>query len=94
MGSLSSAQITHIVTLLDQGKSDHQIPHITGISTGSISKIRSSQSDTLSKFIGGRPCKLSPSDIHYAVRLITQGTQEGWNEACSQEETPIPLSEA
>lgn len=76
MKSLTPAQITRIITLLDQGKSGHQIHHITGISTGSISKIRSSHSGTLSKSTGGRPRKLSPSDIHYAVHLITSQKED------------------
>ena len=76
MKSLTPAQITCIVILLDQGKSGHQIHHITGISTGTISKIHSSHSGTLPKSTGGHSCKLSPSDVHYTICLITSQKED------------------
>lgn len=71
MRSLSSTQTNRVLSYLDQGKSAHHIASITGLGVSTISRIRSKHRSTLSKSVGGRPSKLSPSDIHYSVRLIT-----------------------
>jgi len=71
MRSLTSAQHTHILSLLDKGQSAHKISSITSIHTSTISRLHSKHSFTLSKSMCGRPSKLSPSNIHYAIQLIT-----------------------
>ena len=77
MRSLTPAQQTHILSLLDKGQSSHKISSLTGTHTSTISRLRSKHRSTLSKSIGGCPSKLSPSNIHYAIRLIT--TQKAEN---------------
>jgi transposase len=67
MKTLTPAQLTRILTLLDEGKSATQISEITGRGLSTISRIRSSHRPSLSKSSGGRPRKLSPSDIHYSI---------------------------
>jgi transposase len=71
MRSLSPTQINRVLSSLDKGDSAHHIASTTGLSVSTISRIRSKHRSTLSKSVGGRPRKLSPSDIHYSVRLIT-----------------------
>ena len=71
MQSLTPAQHNCVLELLDKGLSSHAISTTTGISVGSISNIGSKHHSTLSKSIGGHPCKLSPADTQYAICLIT-----------------------
>src|SRR3954470_4628111 len=71
MHPLSPACRNCILELLDQGESAHSIHKITGFSVSTISRIRAEYHPNLSTSSGGHPCKLSPPDIHYAVRLIT-----------------------
>jgi transposase len=80
MRSLTPAQCNHVLELLDKGQSSHAISTTTGISVGSISNIRSKHRSTLSKSIGGCPCKLSPADIQYAIHLITSQKAENATE--------------
>ena len=76
MKSLTSAQVNRILTLLDKGKTGGDIVKITGVSISSISRIRSAHRPFLSKSSGGRPRKLSPSDIHYSIQQITSQKAE------------------
>ena len=71
MKPLTRAQHNHVLELLDQAFSSCKIAQLTGISLGSITKIHSLYHPNLTKSSGGRPRKLSPSDVHYAVRLVT-----------------------
>ena len=77
MRSLTAAQQSHILSLLDKGKSAYQISSLTGFHTSTISRLCSKHCSTLSKSIGGHPSKLSPPNIHYALYLIT--TQKAEN---------------
>jgi hypothetical protein len=76
MRPLTPAQVNRILTLLDEGKTGGDIVKITGLSLFSVSKIRSIHRPLLSKSTGGRPRKLSPSDIHYSIRQITSQKAE------------------
>ncbi|KAF5314417.1 hypothetical protein D9619_011833 [Psilocybe cf. subviscida] len=80
MRSLTPAQRTRVLELLDQGHSSHAISTTTGISVGSISNIRTKHRSTLSKSAGGRPRKLSPANTQYAIRLITSQKAENATE--------------
>lgn len=71
MRSLTPAQLNCVLTLLDKGKSAHEVAVITGRSVSTISRIRSKHCSFLSKAAEGGPHKLSPSDIHYTIRQIT-----------------------
>jgi uncharacterized protein YerC len=64
MRPLTPAQVNRILTLLDEGKTGGDIVKITGLSLFSVSTIHR---PLLSKSTGGRPRKLSPSDIHYSI---------------------------
>ena len=77
MRSLTAPQQSHILSLLDKGKSAHQISSLTGLHTSTISRLHSEHCSTLSKSIGGHPSKLSPPNIYYALCLIT--TQKAEN---------------
>jgi hypothetical protein len=71
MKALTSVQVSHILTLLDKGKSTSQISAITGRGLSTISIIHFTHCPSLAKPPGGHPCKLSPSDIHYSIQQIS-----------------------
>ena len=80
MRSLTPAQRTHVLELLDKGQSCPAISSITGISVASVSNICSKHCSTLSKSVGGHPRKLSPANTHYAIHLITSQKAENATE--------------
>ena len=67
MKALTPAQFTRVLNLLDEGKSAPQIAEITGRAISTVSRIRTTHCPSLTKSSGGRPRKLSPSDIHYSI---------------------------
>jgi len=73
MKPLSTAQTTHILHLLDSGHSGHEIHTLTGVSNAAISRLRFRHRPYLTKARGGRPSKLTDTDIRYAIRLIGTG---------------------
>ncbi len=73
MQPLSPSQRSHILSLLIGGHSAHQISSSTGISYTSITRLRSKHLPDLPKPTGGRPSKLSPSNMRFAQRLISSG---------------------
>ena len=70
MRPLSIAKCDYIITLLNSNNSAHQIHHITGVSTGAISKIRAEHCPDLPKSSGGRPHKFTSANLSYARRFI------------------------
>jgi hypothetical protein len=70
MRPLSTAKCDCIITLLNSGTSTHDIHHLTGANTGAISKICTEYCSELPKSSGGRPRKLTTTDINYAKHLI------------------------
>src|ERR1700741_3777750 len=76
MKSLSTSQQTHILSLLESGQSAHQISSSTGVHTSTISRLRRKHHPYLSKPSGGRPSKLSLSNIRYGQRLISASKVE------------------
>ena len=74
--SLSLTQQKTILSLLDAGHSGEAIAKQTGVSPSAISKLRSKKHSALPKAIGGRPSKLSPTNIRHAQHLITSGRAE------------------
>src|SRR3981189_647681 len=76
MRSLSPAQKNTILTMLDAGHSAYSIASTTGIHTSTISRLRSKKRSELQKSSGGRPKKLSPTNIRHAVHLITSRKAE------------------
>src|SRR6266576_6607223 len=57
--------------MLDAGHSAHSIASTTGVHASTISRLRSKEHSELNKSSGGHPTKLSPTNIHHAVHLIT-----------------------
>jgi hypothetical protein len=76
MKSTSIAQKENILSLLDSGHTSYQISSQTGVSTATISRIRSKHRPTLEKAVGGHPSKLSPTNKQYATYLITSQKAE------------------
>jgi transposase len=81
MRKLSSAQTLHVLELLDAGLSGRSIAHQTGLSTATISRIRSEHRSDQPKSSGGRPTKLTTANINYARRIIRMGKVENAIEA-------------
>ena len=71
MRSLSTTQKNTILSQLDAGHSIRSIASTTGISTATISRLRSKEHSDLQKSSGGRPTKLSSANIHHAIHLIS-----------------------
>ena len=76
MKPLSPADSDHILFLLDSGYSGGQIASKTGVSNSTISRLRSRHRPYLKKALGGRPSKLSDTNIRYALHLIGTGKAE------------------
>src|SRR4051794_6671419 len=76
MQPLSTAQRNYILSLLDSGHSAHQISSSTGLHISTISRLRRKHCPYLQKPIGGCPPKLSNTDTHYALHLITSRKAE------------------
>ena len=73
MKSLSSATTLNILSLLDSGHSVRDISSRTGVSIGSVSSVRNNHRPGMSKAPGGRPKKLTESDIRFGIRAISSG---------------------
>ena len=73
MQPLSSANIANILALIDCDHSAHQIASITGFHPSTITCVWSKHRSHIPKPSGGRPSKLSPTNIRHAVRLINTG---------------------
>jgi len=71
MRSLSTTQKNTILSQLDSGHSIHSIASTTGVSTATISRLRSKERSDLQKFTGGRPTKLSSANVRHAIHLIS-----------------------
>ena len=73
MKPLSTAQTTQILHLLDSGHSGYEISTLTSVSKSAISRLRLRHRPYITKAPGGRPSKLSDTDICHAIRLIGTG---------------------
>jgi len=76
MKPLSPAEHTHILNLIESGQSAHQISSQTGVSHATVSRIHCRYCPYVKKAIGGRPRKLSDTNIRHAIRLIGSGKVE------------------
>ena len=76
MRQISSDKSQNILTLLEAGHSVRHISSVTGISTGTISNLRSTHRSHLLKNLGGRPSKLSSANIRHAQYLISSQKAE------------------
>jgi transposase len=73
MHKLPSATITQIISLLQSGHTTKETHERTGVSYGSISKIRFQHCSDIPKALGGRPKHLSPTATHRAYQIVTTG---------------------
>ena len=71
MRSLSATQKNTILSQLDAGHSISSIASATGVSTATISRLRSKEHSDLQKSTGGHPTKLSPANVRHAIHLIS-----------------------
>ena len=71
MRTLSLTQKNYILSMLNAGHSTHHIGSITGVHASTISRLHSKECSELHKSSGSHPTKLSPTNIHHAVHLIT-----------------------
>jgi transposase len=71
MKAISATQHSSILAGLLSGLSLHQIHLSTGVSTSSISRIRKEHCQNIPNNPGGRPSKLTPTNVRHALRLIT-----------------------
>ena len=69
-------KLNTVISRLNSGQTTCQISSSTGVSIGTILKICSKHCPDLLKSSDGRPVKLSPANIHHAVKLITFGKAE------------------
>jgi transposase len=76
MRSLSDTQKNTILSQLDSGHSIHSIASSTGVGIATIWRLRSKECSELQKSLGGRPSKLSSTNIRHAVRLISSNKAE------------------
>ena len=76
MKPISSDKCNYILSLIDAGSTVRQIHSSTGISLGTISKLRSTHRSHLPTLPAGRPSKLSPANIRYGIRLISSEKAE------------------
>ena len=73
MRPLTTSQIDRILSLIDAQHSAHQISTITGHHTSTITRLWDKYRPDVPKSRGGRPSKLSSTDVHHALRLINSG---------------------
>ena len=76
MRTLSVYKLNMFISTLNSGQTTHQISSTTSVSIGTISKNCSKYYSDLPKCSGGCPVKLSPANIHHAVKLITSEKAE------------------
>ena len=76
MQPLSTDQRNNIISLLEAGHSAHEISSATGVHSSIISRLHRKHYPYLLKSSGGRPTKLSSSNICHGPHLISTGKAE------------------
>jgi transposase len=79
--AISAAQHNSVVSLLNEGYSQHQIKAKTGLRKGTISRISKEVDGNKENNPGGRPSKLSARDKQLIFRQIKSGKLENAVEA-------------
>ena len=62
--------------MLDVGQSAHSIASTTGLNVSTISRLCSKECSELQKVTGGRPLKLSSTNVQHAIHLISSRKAE------------------
>jgi len=73
MRSISAEKHSSVVSLLNEGYSQHQIHTRTGLGKGTIGRISKEVEGNKENHPGGRPSKLSPRDKQSIIRQISSG---------------------
>ena len=73
MHPLSGSELEQVLSLIKSGHNAHGISSPTGYHTSNITWIWSKHCPDIPKPTGGHPHKLSPTDLHHAIHLITSG---------------------
>ena len=81
MKATSAAQHNSVVSLINEGYSQHQIKAKTGLEKGTISRISKEVDGNKENNLGGCPSKLSARDKQSIVRQIKSGKLENAVEA-------------
>src|SRR5882762_11557283 len=73
MRSISAEKHSSVVSLLNEGYSQHQIHTRTGLGKGTIGRISKEVEGNKENHPGGRPSKLSPHDKQSIIHQISSG---------------------
>jgi Transposase len=73
MKHLSTNELNNVLSLIDGRNSAHHIAKITGLHTSTVTHHWTLHCPNVPKPSGGRPLKLSPTDVCHAVCLINTG---------------------
>src|SRR5258708_19873898 len=76
MHHLSSTQIENLLSLIDSGKSAHEIHSITAIGLTTITHYWSEHHPNVPKPSVGHPKKLTDANLHHATHLIHSAQAE------------------
>ena len=71
MKRLSSDELHNILSLIDSGNSARRIAAITSFNKSTVTRYWEQHRPDTPKSSGGRPSKLSPTDVRHAVHLVT-----------------------
>jgi transposase len=82
--AISQTKLNSVLSGLDAGHSITRIVADTHLARSSISRIRTEHRPHLEKSIGGRPPKLSPANVRYAVRVVTHNNTVSATQATQQ----------
>ena len=69
-------KLNDVLSLIDRGNSARCIAKITGLNTSTVARYWTLHHPNVPKSSGSHPSKLSPSNVHHAVRLISTGQAE------------------
>ncbi|QRW24454.1 Transposable element Tcb2 transposase [Rhizoctonia solani] len=73
--AFSQDTLNSVLSLLDSDKTHAQIIEKTGVLSAYITKVTRKHRPHLARSKGGRPRKLNPTAVRYAVRLVTNGNK-------------------
>ena len=73
MRAITASKIEQVLSLIDSGHSACQISSITGHHYSTVTRLWSKHRSETPKPSGGRPAKLSDTDVRHAMCLINSG---------------------
>jgi transposase len=82
--AISQFKLNSVLSGLDAGHSITRIVADTHLARSSIYRIRTEHHPDLAKSVGGRPPKLSPANVRYAVRTVTHSNTVSASQAAQQ----------